>query len=246
VINREISEQAGTVSYVINVEGTQTLYFDCFDKLTNHLTEPINGSFNIYVNGESIESSYPKKNDNGLLNLGTYTDETVDIEVNVLKDVCAQSFGVSGLNLNTLKTAVSQAHTANLKQSGNTIIGTANANGESQYLFLPLPYDDGYSITVNDQQCKIYRVYDAFMAVKLNNGNNTIKISYAPVGFKTGVFLSVIGVLLFCAILIFLRRGLYEKIKFLRFSATILFLLLFIAVFIIVYIFPVFIYFGTG
>ena len=40
----------GHLLYQIQVADRQTLYFDCFDRLSNQLTEHINGSFTISVN----------------------------------------------------------------------------------------------------------------------------------------------------------------------------------------------------
>lgn len=235
-------EKVGMLSYSIDVKGTQTLYFDCFDKLSNHLSEPINKGFNVFVNGKSIETSYPKENNNGLLNLGTFTDENVVVKIDVLKDICAKSFGVTGLHTDTLSTAMKQVKTANLKQEGNTIIGTASANGINQYLFLPLPYDDGYSIYVNNQKVQIHQVFDTFMAVKLNNGSNAIKITYVPQGFIIGCILSICGIALFVVLLWLLKRGFYKKLKFLEWPASLIFVLLFVVVFIGIYIFPIIAY----
>lgn len=240
---QKTSEEDSFLTYDVEVNGTQTLYFDCFDNISNNLSEADYGSFDVTVNGQSIEKSYPKKNNNGLLNLGTYTDEIVTVKIDVLKTTRAKSFGVTGVYLDTLRTAVSQAKTADLKQEGNTITGTATANGADQYLFLPLSYDEGYSICVNNQPAQIHRVFDTFMAVKLNKGSNTIKIAYMPQGFKTGAIISIAGLLSFAAMLLLLKHGFYKKLKCLELPATILFSLLFIAVVIGIYIFPVVAYF---
>ena len=40
------------MDYSIDVTDKQTLYFDCFDKLSNSLSEDINGSFMVTVNGQ--------------------------------------------------------------------------------------------------------------------------------------------------------------------------------------------------
>jgi uncharacterized membrane protein YfhO len=241
-IVQKIADDKATLTYYIDVKGTQTLYFDCFDNISNNLAEAVNGSYNVTVNGNTIEKAYPTKNDNGLLKLGTYTDENVIVEIEVLKSICAKSFGVAGVNLDTLNKTVSGVKTADLKQSENTITGTAVASGTDQYLFLPIPYDDGYSIRVNNQPAQIHHVFDAFMAVKLNNGNNTINISYVPKGFQTGIYITVAGILLFIILLFLLRRGFYNKIKLFEFPATILFTILFFVVLIGVYIFPVYAY----
>ena len=68
-IQKELSSDASYLLYTIPVEGTQTLYFDCFHELSNKLVEPINSSFNIYVNGSLVQSKYPSQSSNGLLEL---------------------------------------------------------------------------------------------------------------------------------------------------------------------------------
>ncbi|POO88634.1 hypothetical protein C1H57_25015, partial [Clostridium sp. 2-1] len=68
------------------MKGTQTLYFDCFDRLSNSLIEPINSGFHVYVNGLLVLQEYPTQPQNGLVDLGTFTDETVEIQVEVAKE----------------------------------------------------------------------------------------------------------------------------------------------------------------
>ncbi len=70
-IQKELSSDASYLLYTIPVEGTQTLYFDCFHELSNNLVEPINSSFDVYVNGSLVQSKYPSQSSNGLLELGT-------------------------------------------------------------------------------------------------------------------------------------------------------------------------------
>ena len=53
--------------YQVEVQGRQALYFDAFRDLSTRLTEPINDSFAIKVNGRSAAESYPAKRNDGLL-----------------------------------------------------------------------------------------------------------------------------------------------------------------------------------
>ena len=48
----------GIINYEIAVKGKQSLYFDCFDELSNRLSEPINATFNVYVNGEPVSYTH--------------------------------------------------------------------------------------------------------------------------------------------------------------------------------------------
>jgi len=234
----------GFINYKVPVKEKQTLYFDCFDRLTNSLIEHINSSFNVFVNGKLIQSDYPNQSSNGLINLGTFTNETVNVQVEVLKDVNAKSFGLSGLKEDVLEKAIAGTSTANLKQINNKIVGTAITNITDSYLFLPLTYDKGYSAQVNHKKAEVICVFDSMMAVKLEKGSNEITISYVPSGFQTGICLSIVGLMLFLAFLLFLKKGCYHKIDFFEFPATIVFSVLCIGVFIAVYIFPLFVYFN--
>ncbi|MBW7573754.1 YfhO family protein [Caproiciproducens faecalis] len=233
----------GSIVYRIPVEGTETLYFDCFDRLSNSLIEHINSSFNILVNGLTVQDDYPNQSNNGILNLGTYRNQTVEVEIQVLKEVNAKSFGIAGLQDDVLKKAVGTTATAQLKQSGNKIIGTADAADDRSYLFLPVTDDKGYTATVNGNQANIYSVLDSMMAIKLNKGKNEISVSYIPPGFQLGISLSVLGIVIFILFLILLKRGFYQKIQFLEIPATVLFALLCIGVFAAVYIFPLIIFY---
>ena len=146
-------EQNGVLFYEFNVEEKQTLYFDCFHELSTNLRETIYNSFNIYVNGKLCESYYPSQKNNGLLELGTFENEKVSVTIEVLKDVTAKSFGVFGMKWEPLLENISQVQSANLFKKGNKIEGTITVTSKEQYLFLPLPYDDGYNCLLYTSRC---------------------------------------------------------------------------------------------
>ena len=72
------------ISYRLYVEGTQELYFDLFDNLSTNIWEEQYNSVAIYVNGVMLEGYYPNQLNNGILKLGTFTDEMYD-DITVLK-----------------------------------------------------------------------------------------------------------------------------------------------------------------
>ena len=241
-IQKELSSDEAYLLYTIPVEGTQTLYFDCFHELSNKLVETINSSFDIYVNGSLVQSKYPSQSSNGLLELGTFTDETVVVKIDVRKNVIAKSIGVFGVKLDTLTQHMDNKTAVNLEQQGNTITGTVHAMGEDQYLFLPIGYVDGFKATVNGEDAEIYQVFDTFMAIKLQNGANTVTISYVPNGFATGGILSAAGILLCIGFILLLNKNRYRYIRFAEYITYPLIFALFAIVIIAVYIAPIIIY----
>ncbi len=233
----------GIITYRIPVTGTQTLYFDCFDQLTNKLLEHINSSFSITVDGKLVNIEYPTQSANGLYRLGTFTNKTVVVEIGILRNVYAKSFGIAGLKDNVLSSSVASVSKASLRQSGNSIIGTASADGNNEYLFLPVNYASGYSAKVNGKPAEIDRVFDTFMAVKLDKGTNNISVSYIPEGFLPGLALTLVGI--FCVLLLIWaqRKGKLERLKRTQTVFDILFKAIFAAAVIVIYILPVVIYF---
>lgn len=241
-ITRDNLNNDGTIRYEIPVQGTQTLYFDCFDQLTNQLCEHINSSFSITVNGKVLSLEYPTQEENGLLRIGTFTNETVVVDVGILRNIYAKSFGVAGLKEDVLSSAVSSAAKANLHQSGNSIVGTASAKDNGEYLFLPVNDSKGFTAKVNGKSAEVSRVFDTFLAVKLEKGNNQITVTYVPQGFLPGVLLSVMG-----AVGVFLLEWLRRKGTFHRMQKTqtvfqYLFAALFVCIIVAVYLAPVIIH----
>lgn len=231
--------KSGYMTYKIVVDGEQTLYFDCFDKTTTALKEDINDSFEITVNGVRKESGYPSQKSNGLTELGTFEDETVRVEVKVKQDlVNTRSFGLFGVKNEMIREAHGKKIPTTLTRDRNTISGTATAQTNGEYLLIPMSWDSGYSVTVNGKEAEIYRVFDAFMAVKLKQGENTIALTYLPRGFQSGMVLSMIGVVAFVLATIILRCKWIRKLRWLYWPCTIGFAVMVGVVFVLIHIFP--------
>ena len=239
---RENPEKDGELEYHILVEGTQTLYLDCFDQVSNSLTEHVYNSLHVSVNDRTIEFQYPTQHENGLINLGTFTDEAVDIRLLVQRDLHAKSFGVFGLDLEKLQTAAEQATKLHMVQQGNTISGTVQSSESDSYLMLPLPYQKGYSIQVNGKDTALYRVFGDLMAIPLNEGENQIQLTFIPQGLKMGILLSAFGVVVLAGFWLLMKRNQYHWIKPLELPAFWVYRILFLAVFLGIYLFPIIVF----
>ncbi len=231
-------EDDGYLTYEIPVTGTQTLYFDCFDETSTALKEAINDSFDVTVNGVRKGTGYPSQKDNGLLELGAFTDETVEVLVKVNQAVEARSFGLFGLDTAALTEAAAAKTPTALTRSGNTISGTAVAEESGEYLLLPLIYDSGYTATVNGADAEVFQVFDAFLAVRLEGGENTITLTYLPRGFSAGLLLTALGGCAFAAALWAQRRLRGHRCRWLEWACYVLVIGLAVAVVLFVYIFP--------
>ena len=239
LLSRVIPEMVGTLTYEIDVQGKQTLYFDCFDKLSNKLAEPEYSSCSVSVNGELITDKYPSQLNNGILELGEFTDEHVSVTVETRKDLSVRSFGVFGLNHQVLQRALrnSTGDSPEFRQEGNRLIGSVAAEA-GQAILLPLPYQPEYQALVNGKKAEVYQVFDDIMAVPLQEGENLIEISIVPQGFWAGLILTIAGVILLIVSLFFAKRWRKKKYPKLELAAGLMFMLVFAAAFFMVYIFP--------
>lgn len=201
-----VGEGTSRLVYQVEVSGWQALYFDAFRNLSTRLEEPINGSFSIKVNGETVTQSYPSKRENGLLYLGAFQNESVTVEVELLKDVSLRSFGLAGLDVELLRQTVEQAPGVDVQVDGRHFSAQTQA-GEGEFLHVAIPYDRGFTARVNGKAVAVSQVNDGFLAIPLEEGENTIEISFLPAGMKLGAAAALLGAVLLWLLLLGARRG---------------------------------------
>ena len=220
----------GSLHYSLDIKGSQSLYFDCYNGFSNSLVEEINGSFEVFVNKDVKSYSYPSQRENGLLYLGSFQNETVDITINLLKDTECSSFGVFGVDESILKNAITKTESLNLAAKGGKIKGQAN---KGDY-FLSIPYSKDFKITLNGEKLEFSKALSGFVSLSIPRSGE-LEISLTPDGFYLGIVLSLAGIL--AAILLLRRKSKpYEKLQNAVFS---FFMAGFLAVIMLVYIIPI-------
>lgn len=78
---------------------------------------------------------------------------------------------------------------------------------DSGNLLFSIPYDKGWSATVNGKDVKLEKAADALMAVPIQKGENKIELTYHVPGQKSGILISAVGILLFLGICWYDRRN---------------------------------------
>ncbi len=226
----------GIITYTVNVNSKQRLYFDCFGVASNALVEPVNNSFSVFVNRKAVSYSYPEQNHNGTLFLGEFENETVEIKLHLKKDLSCKSFGVFGIDVGAVKDAVLKAETFDLSAEGNELTSEI-PKSQNGTLFLSLPYNEGYKITVDGREVPYRKALTGFTAVTLENGG-TLKITFTPKGLVFGGVLSAIGLIL--TILFLLNHKKLNALpEWVKKSVYALFIGVFIAVILVVYVIPI-------
>jgi len=72
---------------------------------------------------------------------------------------------------------------------------------QENLVFFSVPYEKGWSAEVNGKEADIYRVNVGFMAVVCEAGENEITFTYKTPGKQAGLYLSLLGLLLFAGMM---------------------------------------------
>lgn len=211
-LQREEGSRVGMLTYEIYVEGRQTLYFDCFGgRYTTHLSEAEHDSCMIMVNHRVHTGNYPVKKENGILELGTFENETVVIEVQIHKDITPASCGVVGLPEEKMKQWMETAQGTEWTIQGDTANVYVEKGQRGQTLLLTLPYRDGYTVTINGETTEVYEVLGNFIGIELQEGVNQIEIVYHTPGLLAGGILSLFGIVWIIALQYFRKIIVFAK-----------------------------------
>ena len=65
-----------------------------------------------------------------------------------------------------------------------------NSNKDTLAIYT-IPYDEGWTATINGKKVVIEDVDNGMMAIKINKGKNNIKFKYMPKGLKEGIIISI-------------------------------------------------------
>lgn len=84
----------------------------------------------------------------------------------------------------------------------SSLYGDITADENGKYLFLTIPYDKNWNVTIDGKKVKTVECMDSFMAVKLEKGNHQVRLVYIPAGLSLGLHLSEVSLLIIAFILL--------------------------------------------
>ena len=91
---------------------------------------------------------------------------------------------------------LSDEHLNNVVFEANRISGDIDVS-EEKYLLLSVPYSKGWKATVDGEKAELLPANVHYMALYLKPGHHTIELNYRTPGLTPGIFLSVLGFVLF-------------------------------------------------
>ncbi|MBQ8966332.1 YfhO family protein [Ruminococcus sp.] len=88
------------------------------------------------------------------------------------------------------------------------LTGRVTAEEQGQLLFTTIPYENGWTITVNGKNVKPEKaVDDALIAIPLEAGENTVKMKFSPNYWRLSLIISIFGVILLAVIMLWELGG---------------------------------------
>ena len=107
------------------------------------------------------------------------------------------------LNLTNFEEAyqkVEKNQIQNVEFNNSTLKATANIVEEKSYVFTTIPYEEGWSLEVNGKKANLENS-NGFITFALEKGEQEIKLSYVPKGFKEGMVITVISIVIFIIVI---------------------------------------------
>ena len=93
--------------------------------------------------------------------------------------------------------------------------GTVDA-GMGGILFTSIPYDKGWTVTVDGQERQPQELFGAFLGIELEPGSHVIECSYMPEGLKEGMMISLLCAAVLAAAVFISRRRRQKERKAMR------------------------------
>lgn len=231
------------IEFNINIEKQSKLYLEIYKSLDVLENSEINRLFDIFVNDEIFFRDFPNNGNNGVIDFGVYEDETINIKIYIKESCELKSLTLGSLDINKLNEFIEDYKLNYDIEFINNNININIDSNEEKILFIPISYNEAYTAYSNNEKVEIIRLYDNYIGVKLNAGENNISINFVPTYLKLSFVISVLFLIL--AILL-IKTNLYDKLlecSILQKTAATCYSLAYILVILMIYIIPVICFF---
>ncbi|WP_105144136.1 YfhO family protein [Streptococcus suis] len=209
-VNKTDEEAAAKASYTLTIPADSQVYLN-LPKIT--FANESSKKVVITVNNQSNE--FTLDNAFSFFNVGDFPEE-VEVQVDIYFPENAQvSFDKPQfyrLDLIAFKDAVSILKEKNVitKTERNKVTVDFETENEASLLFT-LPYDKGWSATIDGKPVSIQKVQNGFMKVDVKPGQTLAILTFRPQGFSIGMILSISAMCIFISYQFYRYR--YRKIK---------------------------------
>ena len=219
-------------TYKDTIKGRQAVYVSVADynigtsdanvsQLFRSLTITVNGKqIDIPTIGNVENKYYTTDYNNGLIYIGTFTDEEVEVQLDFARpldnngDVSVDRyiFTMGGIDLDKMSAlcAMYDNKQSEVTYTNNSVTVKVNGSKTDNYAIVPIIKSDNWKVTVNGKECETKDIAGLFTGVAVNEGENEIVFTFSPVTKNKALLISVL-VLIVMIILMVVNH--YKKIR---------------------------------
>lgn len=240
----EEEKNVTTVTYTFDVADKSVLYLHNIDgdKSVSFSELRVNGKkFHVYAGDSDSEKEYntryPVSNNNGVLELGVFENETVKVSIKY----GAESPTVDGTALYLMEldklSELNDKYSDNQYSQDNEVIKLSLDAKEGDVIFVPVVYDEQWECTVNGESVEPVCILGNFMGVEAQDGRNDVVMKFVPKQAYISLVALVAGIFLGIAVLIAEKRKKTPVV--LQTFASVAFTVIFTGFMLVIYIVPV-------
>lgn len=217
-------------TYKDSVTGTKAVYMSVTDRNIGDSDANVSNLFRsvkITVNGKEIaiptignvkNKYYTTDYNNGLIYLGTFYDEDIEVQVeytrpydsagNAITDKSIVT--IAGIDLIKMQSLCDKYadKQSDVTYTNNSVTIKVDGSGNDNYAIIPIIKSDNWTVTVNGVKCDTDEIAGILTGVNINDGSNEIVFTFKPSGRNAGIIISLI-ILIVMIVLMFIdhKRG---------------------------------------
>ncbi|MBZ2200250.1 MAG: YfhO family protein [Lentilactobacillus hilgardii] len=136
-----------------------------------------------------------------LLNFATGTNKNRTVHLQILANVNHAPlenvflYALDNNKVKQLSTDLKKNSYKVTKYTDRSITGTIASPSDDRTMTTTIPYSKGWSATVDGKNVTPKRWANMFMYINVNKGKHTVKFTYTPVGFKSGLTISLVALI---------------------------------------------------
>ena len=187
------SKENNRVKYTIDTAGKNVLYLYCeLSSMIDNIT--VNGKeIRIPITNDEENTLYPTQYNNGILDLGVFDNQTIELEFDMLEDSKLKDMQLATLDIDKYNQIFTEKNqNIQVEVEADKIKITGNSEKETN-LFIPINYDKGWK---SNSDTETSRVYNNFIGVKLQEGENNIELQFRPFLYKESVMATIVTIAL--------------------------------------------------
>lgn len=185
---------------------TQYDYQNGFYIYENQYYIPYGCTYEHYISDQMVDAEYSSYRESVMLKAIILTDEQIERYGSLLTDIGTINYeDFSEQSYFDDCTALRQTSVNNgFEKDNRGFTSTVNLHSDNLVMFA-VPYDSGWSATVDGEAVTVEKVNNGLMAVLVPAGEHTVRFDYTTPGLTVGIIISAVAIVLLAAYILLCR-----------------------------------------